>query len=147
MSQVILVRFGMDLLGWFCGSSLFSGLGATLVKGSIETSQLITQIAKDVGSTDLDKRLISCLQEDHVLFVNVPKECISQHQVNSLPVPCNHTLLVEVDVVTLHKVLVGPSIYWIKVSNGTYCIMGGIFSALKPCPPPPIVYPPPMRSI
>ena len=73
----------------------------SLIESTLEFPKAIREVAEDVGATNLNKGLISGLQEYHELFVHMPKQMIAQHQIHPFPVLSDHALLIEVDVVTL----------------------------------------------
>lgn len=78
-------------------------LGATiaLVEGLLQPAELVVEVNEDVGARDLDETIVTRLEEDYVLFVNVAEDSVSENLVDLLPVPRDHALLVQVDEVAL----------------------------------------------
>ena len=91
--QIILFRFLLLI-------EFLLVLGVPLVESTLKLAETVGEVAEDVGATDLHKRFISRLQEDHELLVHVPENMVAQYQIHSLPVLSYHTLLIEVDVIT-----------------------------------------------
>ena len=100
---IVLVRKDILLPGFFDSfvfgfcSFVLSGLCTTLIECSLQFSQFFVQVNKDVCATDLNKAFISSNSEYYVLFVKVRKHSISEDFEDCFPLPCHHTLLVEVD--------------------------------------------------
>lgn len=76
-------------------------LGISLVESTLKLAKAVGEVAEDIGTTDLHKRLVSCLQENHELLVHVPEHMVTQYQIDSFPVLSYHALLIKVDVITL----------------------------------------------
>ena len=92
--QIILFR--LQLLIEF-----FLVLGVSLVESTLKLAKAVGEVAEDIGATDLHKRLVSCLKENHELLVHVPEYVVTQYQIDSFPVLSYHALLIKVDVIAL----------------------------------------------
>jgi hypothetical protein len=79
----------------------FLVLGVSLVESTLKLAKAIGEVAEDIGATDLHKRLVSCLKENHELLVHVPEYVVTQYQIDSFPVLSYHALLIKVDVIAL----------------------------------------------
>ena len=120
--QIILFRFLLLI-------EFLLVLGVPLVESTLKLAETVGEVAEDVGATDLHKRFVSRLQEDHELLVHVPENMVAQYQIHSLPVLSNHALLIEVDVITLEIGGVLPK--WVIICIKAYCcIIAGMLIAL-----------------
>lgn len=120
--QIILFRFLLLI-------EFLLVLGVPLVESTLKLAETVGEVAEDVGATDLHKRFVSRLQEDHELLVHVPEYMIAQYQIYSFPVLSNHTLLIEVNVITFEIGGVLPK--WVIICIKAYCcIIAGMLIAL-----------------
>jgi len=102
--HVVLMSLKIILLRFYSFLCLLFFL-ATLVKSSLKTTETVTEIAKDISSTDLDQRFISSFKENHEFFVHMPKNGIPEHLIDDLPIASDHALLVQIDIVALDEIL------------------------------------------
>lgn len=87
------------LLMLFLRSGCF--LGLSVIEGGLESTEALVEIHKNVGSADLNQRIISSFEKNYVLFVKVAKETVAHHLVDNFPVARYQALLVQVDIVAL----------------------------------------------
>lgn len=83
--QVVFVTLGVsDLLG--CVKGLVVLWRLLVYRGLAE---LLAEVKEDIGSGDLDERIILSLEEDNVVLVNVLEKQVSEHDVYLLPLSGN----------------------------------------------------------
>ena len=99
----------LNLLGVVFGCINFGTL--LLVKGLLQPSEFIVEVDEYISARDLHKRVVSRLEEDDVLFIQVLEEGITEDLIDTLPVARNQALFVKVNKVALD--LLARSLSWI----------------------------------
>ena len=89
----------LNLLGVVFGCINFGTL--LLVKGLLQPSEFIVEVDEYISARDLHKRVVSRLEEDDVLFIQVLEEGITEDLIDTLPVARNQALFVKVNKVAL----------------------------------------------
>ena len=73
---------------------LFVVLGSSIVKGRLQTTELIIEVHKDICTANLHQTFVTGLLKNYVLLIKMGKHLITKYFVYVFPLSCHHTLLV-----------------------------------------------------